>query len=333
MGGLDMRKKMGFTLVIILLVSIFTVVCSAEITSASESGINIFRPTGNIITEWGPGSGTGYSEVDDDVPDETGSYIGTSVNGKMDIYSITSQTITGLKNVTVFSRFITDFIGSKFCLLLYDETSSSISYSTPIQLSKTGTWQTISYTWETNPFTTEIWNESDINNLGIGICADYCDHYGAVFCTQTYLEVAYFIPDPPDDDGDNETPPPDDNDTNSSDDEDPTIEGLIEQVMLLNIPKRLKRRLISKLKRAIKFLNRDKLRRAINRLNAFIRLVNRLIKRDKLTETEATKLTELANQIIDNLWENLDADNIKVKCSQRFKTKVKNYLRKYTKEE
>lgn len=315
---------MGFTLISIIVFSIFTVVCSAEDSTIGESGIYIFRPTANIITEWGPGSGSGYTEVDDITPDETSSYIGTSVNGKMDVYSITLQTVVGLKNITVFSRFITDFIGSKFCLLLYEKTNSIISYSPSIQLSKTGSWQTISYTWEINPFTGIVWNESDIYNLGIGICAEYCDHYGAVFCTQAYLEVAYFIPDPSDDD-DNENPP-EDEDENPSDDEVPTIEKLIEQVMLLNIPKRLKDRLISVLKKGNRFLNKNKLRNVINGLDAFIKLINRFQKRDKITEAEATQLTNTAKQIIDDFKENFNSKKIKVRNTQKIKVGSKGQL-------
>jgi len=315
---------MGFTLICILMLSIFTVVCSAENSMTGEGGIVIFKPIGNVIVEWGPGSGSGYTEVDDDVPDETGTYVGTSVNGKTDVYSITPQTILGINNVTVFGRFITDFIGSKFLLLLYENPTSSFSYSPSIQLSKTGSWQTISYTWEMNPFTGLVWNESDIYSLSIGICAEYCESYGAVFCTQVYAEVEYSTSDPPNDNGDDEDPPEDD-DTNPPEEDEPTIEKLIEQVMLLNLSKRFEKRLINKLKNAIRFLNKNKLKAVINKLESFIKIINRFQKKDKITETEASNLINLANQIVEDFNEDLNNSKKKFRYTHKVKYATKNY--------
>jgi hypothetical protein len=323
MGGEKITKKI--LVLILILILLATIIISVETSIAAESGINIFRPTGNIIVEWGPGTGSGYTQVDDITPDGTSTYIGTSLNDKKDVYSITSQPISGVRNLTVYGRFITDFIGSKFSLILYKKSTTNYSYSTPTQLSRTGTWETISYTWDTNPFTGANWTDADIEDIGIGICADYCDRNSAIFCTQVYLEVGYFIPDPPSDD--DETPPPDD-DTNSSDDEEPTIEQLIEQVMLLNLPKRIERRLISKLEKAIKFLNKGRVRLAINRLKAFIRLVERLERRDKITEEDANQLTGTAQQIIDNLRDEIDNNKIKVKVAKTVKNLAKKYLNK-----
>ncbi len=305
MGGLrGMFRKIALLLSCILILVTFNVIFIVGSTVSGEtvdSGIYTFRPTGNIINEWGPGTGVGYTEVDEGLADGTQTYIGTSIDGRKDIYSFTADTITGVKSVTVFGRFITDFKGSTFSLLLYDTSSNSMVYSTPVQLPSSGKWYTLSYTWELNPFTGQEWKDEDIQFLVFGICADYCDRGSAVFCTQVYIEIAYATsePQPPSDGGDEDPPPADD--TNSSDDEEPTIEQLIEQVMLLNLPKRLKKKLIFKLKKAIKFLNRDKIRKVINRLNVFVRIVKRFDRKNKLTDEDANRLIDIAQKIIDNL--------------------------------
>ena len=303
MGGLGgMFKKITLLLSCSLILVAFNVIfiASPPVLGETVDGVSVFRPTGNIVNEWVPGTGTGYTEIDEEAADGTQTYIGTSIDGRKDIYSFTADAIAGVKSVTVFGRFITDFRGSTFSLVLYDTSGGSIVYSTPAQLTDSGRWYTISHTWELNPFTGQEWNDEEIQFLGFGICADYCDRGSAVFCTQAYIEIAYTTSEPqPPDDSDQDPPPSDD--TNSSDDEEPTIEQLIEQVMLLNIPKRLKRRLVRILNRAIKFLNRDRIRWVIRILNSFIRTVKRFDRRNKLTDEDANRLIDMAQRIIDNL--------------------------------
>lgn len=289
-----MKKKIVSILASILMLSIFTVVCSAENSTASETGLYIFRPAGDIITQWGPGSGSGYTEVDDITPDETSTYIGTWINGKMDVYSIIPQTVSGIKNITVYGRFITDFVDSKFCLLIYKKSTGSISYSTPIQLTTTGSWQTIYYTWETNPFTGLDWNENDIDDLGIGICADYCAYYGAVFCTQVYLETGISDPNNPEEPGD------------PSDEED--LEDIIEDVEEMELHKGLKKRLISKLEKILIILEEGRLKAAIKKLMVVIKQVEAQIGK-KITVENADKLIASINYVIDDLIE----ENVKIK--------------------
>jgi hypothetical protein len=298
-----MFRKIALLLSCSLILVTFSVIFIAgpSVLGETVDGVSVFRPTDDIVNEWGPGTGTGYTEVDEEVADGTQTYIGTSIDGRKDIYSFNVETISGVKSVTVFARFITDFKGSMFSLILYDSSAGSIFYSTPVKLPGSGKWYTISYNWELNPFTGQDWKDEDVQFLGFGICADYCDRGSAVFCTQVCLEISYETSEPqPPDDGDDQDPPPV-NDTNSSDDEELTIEQLIEEVMLLNIPKRLKRRLVRILNRAIKFFNRDRIKRVIQILNSFIRNVKRFDRRNKLTDEDANRLIDMTQKIIYNL--------------------------------
>lgn len=292
MGGEKITKK----ILVLLLIStlLVTIIITVDSAIAAESGINIFRPTENIIVEWGPGTGSGYTQVDDATPDGTSTYIGTSINGKKDVYSITSQPITGVKNFTVYGRFITDFVGSKFTLILYKKSTTIYIYSTPIQLSRSGTWETISYTWETNPFTETNWTDNDIDDIGIGICADYCDRGSAVFCTQVYLEVAYFIPDPP------------------SNGDDPAIDELMDFIDELNLPKGLKKSLSSKLKTAIISLNKNRLNAVMNKIEAFMKQVGAQ-SGNKLSNELAGQLFDFAQPIVDNLRDEIASNKFNFK--------------------
>ncbi|UCH71550.1 MAG: hypothetical protein JSW62_03905 [Thermoplasmatales archaeon] len=295
------RLVLIYSLVTIILVPVtFVGIVVSEETidgnsiNSSESGVYVLRPTGDIITEWVPGSGIGYTEIDDEIPDETKTYIGTSINGRKDVYSLAKEgEINEIKNVKVYGRFITDFINSKFCLILYETQTSSIVYSNPIQLTASGRWYTISYVWEANPFTGLIWDDDDITTLGIGICLEYCDRGIAVFCTQVYAEVEYGNQAPSDQDGD-------DNDSgNNGDDNLPqdTPENLIEKIEELGLKKGLKNSLVTKLKNAIKLKNKNQINAAENLIQAFIKEIKAQYGK-RIIEEKAEILIDIAQNIV-----------------------------------
>jgi len=299
-----MKRKIALLLVSILLVTIIL-----PISTAADSGVYIFRPSGDIVTEWGPGSGSGYTEVDDETPDETSTYIGTGFDGEKDvysIYSIDSYTVVGVKNVTVYGRFITDSISSIFNLILYKKSTDSYSYSPPIQLSRRGYWETISYTWEMNPFTVADWMDNDISDLGIGICAEYCGK-SAVFCTQVYMEVAYSLSDPP---------------------VDASIGEIIDSICETELSVGLKNSFIYKLKGAINSLNKNRLNAVINKIEAFINHIEAQSGK-KLSDDVADQLIVIAQQIIDNLKGEMETNNIYANSFQVVKAMSKNCLPKY----
>lgn len=305
MGERDMKKLITYLLVYILISTTFTIILSSATAIDSIEGNSViytFRPTGDIVLEWVPGSGRGYTEVDDEIPDETKTYISTSFNGRKDLYFITPLAISEIKNVTVYGRFITDFIGSRFSVLIYEKSTSSIEYSTPIQLSGKGKWETTSHTWETNPFTGMGWNDSDVADLGIGILADYCDQGSAVFCTQVYAEVACSNLDPPDqDDSDNDTGDDDGGDDPTPetppDEENPN--NFMEKIEEMDLHKGLKKSLTSKLKNAVKSLDKNRLNAAENKIGAFINHV-RAQNGKKLTYQKGIILIDISKGLIHN---------------------------------
>ena len=265
-------------IVLIMIVTLFFSSLSTIVSSEGLTETYIFQPTGNIVIGWGPGTGSGYTEVDDVTPDDTITYVGTSFDGTVDAYSFTPEYLSEILNVTIYGSFITDFIGSRFCLVLYQKSTEYYISSPPIQLSKSGEWVTISYTWEVNPFTGQNWTYEDIIDLGIGICADYCDRGSAVFCTQVYLEIGAYIPDIPDDGTDGETGTKDDDE--SSNNAGPEglpeivdIDDLIEILGLINLNKEVENSFISKLENTKKSIEKGNINAALNQLNAFIKEV------------------------------------------------------------
>lgn len=263
-----------------VLILISTIVFSSLSTIVSSEGLTetyIFQPTGNIIIGWGPGTGSGYTQIDDLTPDGTSTYVGTSFNRTVDAYSFTPEYLSEISYVTVYGRFITDFIGSRFCLVLYQKSTEYYISSPPIQLSKSGEWVTISYSWEVNPFTGQEWTYEDIIDLGIGICADYCDRGSAVFCTQVYLEIGAFTADSSDSDTTNndDNVPPDDGISEIFD-----IDDLIENLGQINLNKGVYNSFISKLENAKKSIEKGKINTALNQLNAFMKEVD--AKADKI---------------------------------------------------
>ncbi len=266
---------------LVLLVAIVLLTVSSPVSALSEEPeedeeikVCVLRPTGDITNEWIPGSGSGYTEVDEQKPDETNTYIGTSKDGGKDVYEIKPSDLGKIEKITVYGRFITDFPESRFKLLLYNKDTNEYNFSESINLRKRGKWETISFVWEKNPFTNQEWTNEDLDKIGVGIYADYCQYGTAVFCTQVYVEIEY---------------------TSIV-----TIDDLIDSIEEININWRVKWRLKIKLRIAQFLINRDIDNAAIRILERFIHQVDRL--NGRIIETkDATNLINSAEQVIENI--------------------------------
>jgi hypothetical protein len=167
-----------------------------------------------------------------------------------------------------------------------------------MQLSKSGEWVTISYTWEVNPFTGQEWTYEDILDLGIGICIYYCDRGSAVFCTQVYLEIGEFIADihdegTDDDTGNNDGEEPADEDVPETVD----IDDLIKRLGQINLNKGVANSFISKLENAKKSIEKGNIDAALNQLNAFMKEIE--AKGGKIISTkDADDLISFAELVI-----------------------------------
>lgn len=280
------KKMMGevrskYIKFLVLFIAMALLATISPVSALSEEDIEeeqvevcVLRPTGNIINEWIPGSGTGFTEVDDYITDETKTYIGTSINGNKDVYDINPPDLGKIIQLTVYGRFITDFPSSSFKLLLYNENTEEISFSEPMSLRGRGSWETISNIWLLNPFTGKEWLDEDLDSIGIGICADYCQYGAAVFCTQVYVEIEY---------------------TSII-----TIDDLIDSIEEININWRVKWRLKIKLGIAQFLINRDIDNAAIRILERFIHQVDRLNGR-RIEPEDAANLINSTEQIIENI--------------------------------
>jgi hypothetical protein len=275
------KFKSKYKKFLVLFITLALLAVASPVSASSEEEIEeeqfevcVLRPTGDIITEWIPGSGTGYSEVDEEKADDTTTYIGTSTDGAKDVYEINPSDFGKIEKITVYGRFITDFPSSSFKLLLYNENSEEISFSEPIELRKRGSWETASHTWELNPFTEQKWLDEDLESIGIGICADYCHYGAAVFCTQVYIEIIYQSI--------------------------ATIDDLIDSLEEMNLNWRIEWRLKIKLRIAEFLIDRDIDNAAIRILENFIHQVERLNER-RIEPEDAAILISKAEQVIENI--------------------------------
>lgn len=262
--------------VCIAMLSMSYPVSSSSVSENEDNQIGVLRPIGDIINEWVPGSGTGYTEVDEEQADETKTYIGTSINGGKDVYEVNSLELGEIEKITVYGRFITDFTDSRFKLLVYNKDTGEFNFSDQIQLRKRGGWETVSQVWEKNPFTKQKWTEEDLDKIGIGICADYCQYSAAVFCTQVYAEVIYTNAIPM------------------------TIDDLIDSFEDMNLNWRINWRLKIKLRIAKFLIDRDIDNAATRILERFIHQVERLDGR-RIESEDAANLIEGTEQVIEHI--------------------------------
>ncbi len=240
----------------------------------NEFEVCILRPSSNILIEWNPGTGTGYTEVDDETPDETTTYIGTSNNGDKDVYGINPSNLGEIKKIIILGRFITDFSDSRFQLLLYNKNTQEYELSEPMFLRARGGWETISCVWDKNPFTDSKWENEDLYNIGIGIRADYCEYGAAVFCTQVYAVVLY-------------TPVK-------------TIEDIVDLVSDMDLPRGIHRSITTRLDRTLFLLEKNKFKPVLNMLKSIIHQTEALSGK-KLTTEQANEIIYNLEQILKNI--------------------------------
>lgn len=131
-----------------------------------------------------------YLNVDEAAADDATTYVYTwNVAYLTDTYSIddVSGEYGRITNVEVYYRiYDADADGKgKAALYTYDTLYNGTEQNA------TNVWTTNSYSWANNPYTSEAWTWSEINDLEIGVSIK--DGAGAhTDCTQVYVEITYY---------------------------------------------------------------------------------------------------------------------------------------------
>lgn len=142
---------------------------------------------------------THYNQVDEEISDDLSTTVNTSnsTNYLRDLYTLNDSGVGAgvINSVTVYAR--TYWAGAANASQNWEEVSIKTNGTVYDQgfsyISERITWRLRSYTWNTNPFTSNPWTWDEINALQAGVALREAVNGGPAFahCTQVYVEVDY----------------------------------------------------------------------------------------------------------------------------------------------
>lgn len=151
----------------------------------------ILRPNDNgSSSDWDILGGDSYNwqAVDEESADGDSTAVRTDGVGNWDSYKIESYSLgKPIKEIAVYANAKRNGGSETVKLTIYN--GSSTEKSSDIQPDTT--YEAISNTWASNPFTGEDWKISDLTDLEIGVEYTGSTTY-RVMCTQMYLEITYY---------------------------------------------------------------------------------------------------------------------------------------------
>lgn len=146
-----------------------------------------------------PASGSNYDKVDEEVADGFSTYVYPTAdppyyyNYRLDTYNIPNSYVDydvhGINSVTIYYYIRTQYtIETTQKIKPAIRTHGSVFYG--IEHSINPSWTLFSYTWTTNPSTSNPWTKAEIDALEIGIAMRQ-PYSQNVYCTQLYIIVNY----------------------------------------------------------------------------------------------------------------------------------------------
>lgn len=143
-----------------------------------------------------PGAGNHYMCVDEETPDWFTTCLFASSNypytlDASDLYNITDHTTeTGIiVSVTVFAWVLNNYEHVSNWARTIIKTNATTYQGDTVYLTDIDTWELISDTYTTNPFTAAAWSWAEIDALQIGSRLHAAN--GTIYCTQVYAIVTY----------------------------------------------------------------------------------------------------------------------------------------------
>lgn len=145
----------------------------SQFIAASESTVGWKLATLIATANGANGAWTGDYTAVDEFPLNTADYIESDTTGQVETYVASdidsSYSTYNVKAVVVAARAANDSGSTITDLQFAVRTASTNYFSANAGLTKDGTDYSVQQIWETNPNTTAVWTQSDVNGLEIGV--------------------------------------------------------------------------------------------------------------------------------------------------------------------